>query len=100
MKDATQQALEACRPTATPLEGVQYCLKKLYEDSQHKCLDKICPDLTYEEVIGVLLQARDLITTGQVTKPRGRRYFRGHVIKFFDETGNVNLGPWKTQVRW
>jgi hypothetical protein len=98
VKDAKQEKLEACRPdkSVPPLEGVDHCLTKLYADKQHKCLDEICSDLTYEEVIGTLLQARDIITTGQVAKRRGRKYFRGHIIKFLDNDRKVVGKPYKT----
>jgi len=92
MKDAKQEQLEACRPSSlrmTPLECVEYCLKKLFADKQHKCLDEISPDLTYEEVIGGLLVARDLLTTGTIAKQRGRKYFSGVVVKVFDSKGNI-----------
>ncbi len=93
MKDATQKNLETCRPNDPPLQGVEYCLGKLFADKQHRCLDEICTDLTYEEVIGALLQARDILTTGKVARRRGQKYFNRHVITLLDGDGNA-IGRW------
>lgn len=59
MKDATKQELEAGRPAPDAEELIQFCLDRLYEDRQHRVGDEVVKDLTFEELIGALLQARD-----------------------------------------
>lgn len=61
MKDASRETLEASRPSAEPLAAVTYCLKRLFLDESHRCSDNVSPMLTYEELIGALLHARDVI---------------------------------------
>jgi len=89
MKDATQKSLETCRPNCPPLQSVEHCLGNLFADKQHRCLDEICTNLTYEEVIGTLLQARDILTTGKATKRRGRKFFNRRVLTLLDGDGKA-----------
>ena len=59
MKDLTQNELEENRPSITALEGINFCLKQLYEDNTRLISDYIVHNFTFEELIGALLLARD-----------------------------------------
>jgi hypothetical protein len=59
MKDITQQQWEAGRPRGTAVELINFCLSALYKDKDHYSNDEIVHGLTFEELIGALLVARD-----------------------------------------
>ena len=68
MKDYTIKQLEATRPDKDALYLIHFCLKQLYKDKKHNLCENISEAnrhsqtvglLTYEELIGALLQARD-----------------------------------------
>ncbi len=59
MKNITKEELEQGRPTIDVLEGLNFCLDQLYEDREHTFYQDIVKGLTFEELIGVLLLARD-----------------------------------------
>lgn len=60
MKKISRQELEAYRPTNIMAhEAIEFCLEKLYADKMHEITDEIVHHLTYEEVIGAFLLARD-----------------------------------------
>lgn len=61
MKDFDKSELEAGRPSADLMEGIEYCLDALYKDSTKEISDFIVEGLTFEELIGVLLLAKDKI---------------------------------------
>lgn len=61
MKDVTQQELEESRPHIDVDEGIDGCLNALFKDKKHKTTEEIVRGLTFEELIGVLLLARDEI---------------------------------------
>ena len=63
MKDCDQASLEERRPTITALEGINFCLKRLYEDKTKRIGEEVVANLTFEELIGVLLLARDKLRT-------------------------------------
>ena len=48
------------RLPSTVEETLAYCLKQLYADRQHAITEEFIHGLTYEELIGTLLQARDM----------------------------------------
>lgn len=60
MKDFTHQELEATRPSTDIAQTLAYCLAQLYADRMHTVTQEIVHGLTFEELIGTLLQARDL----------------------------------------
>lgn len=62
MKDYTQKELESSRPKQDALDCINYCLKCLFKDTKHRVDDEISKHLTYEEVIGALLLAKDFLT--------------------------------------
>jgi hypothetical protein len=59
MKDSSQQALEEGRPAITGLHGVESCLARLYADETKCTSEEIVGSLTFGELIGALLVARD-----------------------------------------
>jgi hypothetical protein len=101
MKDAKKEALEKCRPSndVPPLQGLEHCLHRLFEDKDHKCLDEICHNLTYEELIGTLLECHDILTTGSVKKSRGRKHFHGSIGRWLDENNKPVGEPWRSNLR-
>lgn len=60
MKDFTQIDLEATRPDTNVNDTIAYCLNRLYADQTHTVGEEVVPGLSFEELIGTLLQARDL----------------------------------------
>lgn len=61
MKDQTRDELERYRPHVAPVSAVNFCLAQLYNDRSRCCGDEIVQNLTYEELIGALLLARDVV---------------------------------------
>jgi len=59
MKDISAKSMEADRPLIDLLDGIEFCLNALYKDKDHKFMDEVCQNLKFEELIGVLLLARD-----------------------------------------
>ena len=57
----TQNELEARRPSIDAAEAVDFCLTQLYCDNEHNLVEEVCRNLTYEELIGALLLARDAL---------------------------------------
>ena len=60
MKGHSKKFLESSRPALPGEQTVKYCLKRLFQDKNKKLEDLVCDQLTYEELIGALLQARDI----------------------------------------
>ena len=60
MKDFTRSELESARPDRDLAECANFCLEALYSDSERNLKDSVVPGLTFEELIGTLLLARDL----------------------------------------
>lgn len=61
MKDFTREELESNRPPKDALDVLDFCLDRLYNDTQKRTTDELAHGLTYEELIGTLLLARDEI---------------------------------------
>ena len=61
MRDLPQRELEAWRPDLTARQAVDFALTRLYADRQHEVTEEVVSNLTFEEVIGALLLARDAI---------------------------------------
>ena len=59
MRGFTQEVLEATRPQVEPLTAVNFCLGQLYAEPDISIEDPVAGVLTYEELIGALLLARD-----------------------------------------
>lgn len=59
MIDFTKKQLLESRPAQSVDETIGFCLERLFEDHKHYMTDEICRGLTYEELIGALLQAQD-----------------------------------------
>jgi len=58
-----KEFLEHSRPKATPLQAVSHCIDRLedWPDIWSELSTEFCPSLTYQEVLGALLLARDVI---------------------------------------
>jgi hypothetical protein len=52
------------RPKVGAEKAIGYCLRCLIDDKIHGISDEVSPDLSYEELIGALLIARDNIRGG------------------------------------
>lgn len=61
MKDYTKEQLQEGRPDTTAVEGIDFCLERLYEDKKHIVLQEFVKGLCFEELIGALLLAKDRI---------------------------------------
>ena len=59
MRDFGKEQLEVSRPEWSALDTLNFCLNKLYADKQHNVSDSVCTGMSYEELIGCLLLARD-----------------------------------------
>ena len=66
MKGYTKKQLESTRPAIYADEAIGFCLKQLYADKKHSLSDEISDCLSYEELIGALLQASDELNIGEV----------------------------------
>lgn len=65
MKDYTQAELEDGRPKFSAAHCIEHALRHLYADKKHTLSDVLADgDLTYEELIGTLLLARDMCNQG------------------------------------
>ena len=61
MKGFDKKELESGRPSIDVLYGINYCLNALYAEPTKNMDDFAVKNLTYEEIIGVLLLAKDEI---------------------------------------
>ena len=59
MKDVPRHRLVMNRPTIDLHEGIRFCLESIFDDKEHNISDELVKGLTFEELIGVLLLARD-----------------------------------------
>ncbi|MHC5541061.1 hypothetical protein ACYOEI_22800 [Singulisphaera rosea] len=60
MKDFDRETLEGNRPGDPPIQTISYCLEELFNDKTKSTKDVVVGGLSFEELIGALLQARDL----------------------------------------
>ena len=60
MKDVDRKSLERLRPQVPALKAINHCLACLFEDGQRTPGEAVAENLTYEELIGTLLLARDV----------------------------------------
>lgn len=62
MKDYNKESLEAERPKQIGGHAsIMFALERLYADSEHEITEEIVDGLTFEELIGALLLARDTV---------------------------------------
>ncbi|MCK9632560.1 MAG: hypothetical protein M0R30_13090 [Methanoregula sp.] len=61
MKDFSERELRDGCPNMEPRDTVAFCLECLFKDKKHNITDRVTDRLTYEELIGALLQAEDII---------------------------------------
>ena len=59
MRSHSQEVLESSRPDGEAKELLDFCLARLYEDDEHDVEDEIVNGLTFEELIGALLESKD-----------------------------------------
>ena len=59
MRDFNKVGLNASRPNEYALNLIDFCLEQLYKDKKHVVTDEIVEDLTFEELIGALIRAKD-----------------------------------------
>jgi len=57
MRDFTEEELRVGRPTMAPADTIAFCLGRLFADRTRATGDEVVPGLTFEELIGALLQA-------------------------------------------
>lgn len=60
MRDVDRDYLESLRPRLAALPAINHCLSCLVRDDQHELSDKVVEGLSFEELIGTLLLAREL----------------------------------------
>lgn len=60
MKDFNEEQLERARPDRDLADCADHCLRALYADRSKSVSDHVVEGLTFEELIGTLLLARDL----------------------------------------
>ena len=65
MKDFTEKELRQGRPNKDAKDTIAFCLESLFLDKNHTISDRITDRLTYEELIGALLQAEDVIRNNE-----------------------------------
>jgi len=61
MKTYSKEKLETMRPDCSDRTCVEHCLTNLYDSKTLSIHDYVTPGLTYEELIGALILARDAI---------------------------------------
>ena len=61
MRDYGREELEDGRPGVPPRQAIEHCLGALYADRTHEITELVVPRLSFEELIGALLMARDLV---------------------------------------
>lgn len=59
MRGYTKAELEAERPPIGAMAAIAFCLKRLYEDQEHYISEEVVAGLSFEELLGSLLVARD-----------------------------------------
>lgn len=74
MKDYTQAELEESRPQKSAEDCIEHCLGRLYADRTRCLEEEIVHHLTFEEVIGALLRAKDEINTLNEALENEREY--------------------------
>jgi hypothetical protein len=61
MKDFSREQLEESRPNLSARHCIDFCLDQLFNDDKKRTTDAVVRHLTFEELIGALLLARDYI---------------------------------------
>ncbi len=61
MRSHSQESIESTRPNKSALTTIEYCLRRLYADTKTDINQLVVHGLTYEELIGALLLARDAL---------------------------------------
>jgi len=61
MKNITWKTVTKYRPDIEAIECIDFCLLRLKKDKKHEIGEEVVKDLTYEELLGALLSAKDEI---------------------------------------
>jgi hypothetical protein len=61
MKDISVDIIESGRPPGEAEDLINSCLQALYEDKEKEFQSPVVKNLSFEELIGTLLKARDYI---------------------------------------
>ena len=61
MRSHSQETIESSRPKENVLTTIEHCLRRLYADTKTDLNQLVVQGLTYEELIGALLLARDAL---------------------------------------
>ena len=59
MKGINKTEFAKSRPLISPLDAIDFCLEKLYDDKTHEIRSEFVTGLSFEELIGALILARD-----------------------------------------
>jgi len=70
MRNKTVKELKGSRPDTHLVHTVNHCLTRLYRDRKHNVEEEVVRGLTFEELIGCLLQSRDMVFS-QIRKQLG-----------------------------
>ena len=68
MNDVDRETIEAGRPAEDTLVCINACLDALYADTRRDSRDRFAQDMTYEELLGALLLARDEIEESRAAR--------------------------------
>lgn len=60
MKDVSRETIESGRPDSSPLVCINHCIEMLGRDKTRSITEDVVEWLTFEELLGALLHARDL----------------------------------------
>ena len=61
MRNYSQKSLESSRPKESALTTIEHCLRRLYADTKTDTNQLVVEGLSFEELIGALLLARDAL---------------------------------------
>jgi len=59
MKDYTREQIFDGRPKIEPKKAIKFCIEQLIKDDEKEITDSLVYCLTYEELLGALLLAKD-----------------------------------------
>ncbi len=66
MKDSPQAELVSGRPTVSAEDAIEHCLQCLFRDSTKTTAEEVVNELSFEELIGALLLAKDLVLQEEI----------------------------------
>lgn len=60
MRDISKSEAEWARPSIPARQAINFCIRKLLADDEKSRTDEVVEGLTYEELLGALMLAKDL----------------------------------------